>query len=106
MAARIAARRWVKAAWELPYIYISICLENNNPRGGRGEALAEPKQGGFLGGPAWGDPPFRMKPCDPMEGFLRSGYTPAGSTALLLVPSFPPRSVPRAGPGGAAGEAQ
>lgn len=72
MAVRIAPRCWVKAAWELPYIYISICLENNNPQGGRGEVLAGLVQGGF-GGPAWRrPPPTRTKPWDPGEVFLQS----------------------------------
>lgn len=79
MAVRIAPRCWVKAAWELPYIYISICLENNNPRGGRGEVLAELVQGGF-GGPARGThtPPHAPLPIRTKRRDLKTIFSQSG----------------------------
>ena len=89
MAARIAARRWVKAAWELPYIYISICLENNNPRGGRGEALAEPMQGGFLGGASMGRPPIQNETLRPDGGVFAKRLHPGGFHRAAAGPQLP-----------------
>lgn len=96
MAVRIAPRCRVKAAWELPYIYISICLENNNPRGGRGEALAELVQGGFGGAGMGGPPQIRANPQDLKEIFFfffakqlkPAGFSPCGCTAAMLIFSF------------------
>lgn len=73
MAARIAPCCRVKAARELPYIYISICSENNNPWGGGGEVLAGWVRGGFGGTPL-----PEQSPQDPMEGFLPKQRNPAG----------------------------
>lgn len=89
MAARIAPCCRVKAARELPYIYISICSENNNPRGGGGKCW----RSGYevvLGGP-----PYQNKaPRTRWRGFSPSSRTPrvsltAGARGIPLPGDVP-----------------